>query len=80
MPRLKFATESNGTNKFYPISITPGIIDTVRNRRLNVTIADLYSSKADIVTMMAILNSMTMDEDTGDIYFEYDDGEESEEL
>lgn len=43
MPKLKFATESNGTTKFYPISITPGIIDTTRNQRLSVTLADLYS-------------------------------------
>ncbi len=43
MPKLKFATESNGITKFYPISITPGIIDTARNQRISVTLADLYN-------------------------------------
>lgn len=48
MPKLKFATQWNSTTqqdeKFYPISITPGIIDTARNQRLNVTIATIYSA------------------------------------
>ena len=47
MPKIKFAKEWNSTTqqkqKFYPISITPGIIDAERNQRLNVTIADIYT-------------------------------------
>lgn len=42
MPRLKKATDANGTT-FYPISISKGIYDTDRSRRLSETLDDLYN-------------------------------------
>ena len=55
MPKLKFATESNGLTKFYPISITPGIIDTTRNQRLSVTLANLEDKTGIVSTTVANL-------------------------
>ena len=42
MPRLRKATDASGT-VFYPISISKGIYDIDRNRRLSVTLADIYA-------------------------------------
>lgn len=47
--KIKFAKEANGTTKFYPITIAAGVVDNVRNQRLNVTLADIYS-KLDSLT------------------------------
>ena len=55
MPKLKFATESNGSTKIYPISITPGIIDTTRNQRLSVTLANLEDKTGIVSTTVANL-------------------------
>ena len=55
MPKLKFATESNGSTKIYPISITPGIIDTRRNQRLSVTLANLEDKTGIVSTTVANL-------------------------
>ena len=55
MPKLRFATESNGSTKFYPISITPGIIDTTRNQRLSVTLANLEDKTGIVSTTVANL-------------------------
>ena len=43
--KIKFAKDANGI-KFYPITIAAGVVDNVRNQRLNVTLADLYANKA----------------------------------
>ncbi len=40
--KIKFAKDAYGT-KFYPITIAAAVIDNVRNQRLNVTLADIYS-------------------------------------
>ena len=54
MPKLKFATDAS-QNKFYPISIAPGIIDTARNQRLSVTIADLYGKNQDSLNQAVMM-------------------------
>ncbi len=43
MPRLKKATDAGGTT-FYPITISKGVYDTDRSRRLSETLDDLYNS------------------------------------
>ena len=45
--KIEFAKKWNSVlsqwKKFYPISITPAIIDADRGQRLNATLADIYS-------------------------------------
>lgn len=93
MPKIEVATKWNTNRtqkvKFYPVSITPGIIDTARSQRLSVTIESIITSlagKVDNATLtQAIIAALSenisfgMDADTGDIYSAYDDGVEEEE-
>lgn len=61
MPRLKIATDANGT-KFYPISISKGVYDTDRNKRMNAVIDDICGC----------LNNIGFDETTGELYIQGD--------
>ena len=48
--KIKFAKQWDAVSqlwkKFYPITITPAIIDADRGQRLNATLADIYSQLA----------------------------------
>lgn len=76
--KIEFAKKWNSLlqqwRKFYPITITPAIIDADRGQRLNATLASLYTNKLDTEDFFDVLDSMTMDTDTGEVYLEYDDG------
>lgn len=72
MPKLKFATDAS-QNKFYPISIAAGIVDTERNQRLNVTIASLFTglgnkaNSSDVYTKSQVDTKLdAVDEATSD--------------
>lgn len=74
MPRIKKSTDANGT-VFYPISISKAVYDTDRNKRLSATLDDFasdISSKVDTTTLNTILNSMSIDDSTGEFYLEYE--------
>ena len=73
MARIKVVTDASG-NKFYPASITAGIVDIPRNQLLSVTLQYILtelSGKADISDINALIDSSIgfgFDDDTGDIY------------
>ena len=66
MPKLKFATDA-AQNKFYPISIVRGIVDTDRNQRLNVTLANIKNTADSALTMASYphITSISIDNETG---------------
>lgn len=65
--KIEFAKKWNDTlkvwRKFYPISITPAIIDADRGQRLNATLADIYDklpqSYATKAECIAAANELT---------------------
>lgn len=88
MPRLKVATDANGT-KIYPISISKGIYDTDRNQRLSKTLDDLDNNKLNISDVPEVIDStevaaaisekivsMSIDPTTGMVSLVLDDGNE----
>ena len=73
MPRLKKATDANGS-VFYPITIAKGVYDTDNNQRLSVTLGQ----KADTTAMNAAIYpkfvGISIDNATGAITATYDNG------
>ena len=58
MPRLKAATDANGT-KFYPVSITHGIYDTERGQKLTATL-DAFESALSSMQINATTGVVTL--------------------
>ena len=54
MPRIKKATDANGTT-FYPINISKAVFDTDRNQRLNLTLNALESANKDVLNQSVMM-------------------------
>ena len=54
MPRIKKATDANGTT-FYPINISKAVFDTDRNQRLNLTLNALESANKDALNQSVMM-------------------------
>ena len=71
MPKLKVVKQYNASSgqkeKIYPITIVKGIYDTDNSQPL----ADTLSDKVDSTTLATILDSMSMDADTGELVIQY---------
>lgn len=71
MPKLRVIKEwdssANEKKKVYPITIVKGIYDTENSQPLSTTL----SEKVDGTTLATILNSMSVDDATGELIIEY---------
>ena len=72
MPKLRVIKEWDSASsqkvKVYPITIVKGIYDTENSQSLSDTLSD----KVDSTTLASILDSMSVDDTSGELIIEYD--------